>query len=305
LDSAIAIHKLLISKDSTNADYHNDLGDAYMKKEDITQAELCFKKAVRLNPYYTLAHVNLGTVYWKQNRYKDAMDELFLVRNLDGSYPRLQYQLTRLAKAAKSEFKEWVEREPDNGEAHYYYSFYLYYNDDRDEAVGELEKAIRINGREERYFFLKAVWLWNLKKYKEAIADCQKCLELNPHSWKCHNQIAFCHENMQDFSRATEYLRKAVEIDSLVIESQFALGESYAMNEEYHKSIDPLNRAIHLGHKGPWANYYLAVCYYNLGSYQLALHNIAMARNRNVNSPVKGIEAQLDGLQEIIMKKMH
>lgn len=305
LDSAVVMLKLLVSKDSTNALYHNDLGDVYSKQKDIARAEQCFAKAIRLNPYYTRAHANLGVIYSKQGKYKEALDELFLVRNLDEFYPRLQYYMKDVANNAKSEFKEWVKREPGNGDAHYYYSFYLFFDDDKEEAVDELDKAIAINSREEKYYLLKAIWLWNLKKNVEAITECQACLKLNPTNWKCQNRLAFAYSELSDVTRAIQLFRESVATDSLVIQSQYGLGEAYGATGEYQQAIKALNAAIRLGQLTPYPNYDLAACYYNLGNYQQALQNVSIARTKNKKYPEKGLDGELDRLQSIIIKKMN
>ena len=93
VDSAIAVHKFLISKEASNAGNYINLGDAYMKKEDIAQAQHCFENAIRLNNYSSLALVNLAMAYFNQKKYAEAIDKLFLVRNLDDWYPLLQNRL--------------------------------------------------------------------------------------------------------------------------------------------------------------------------------------------------------------------
>jgi tetratricopeptide (TPR) repeat protein len=252
-----------------------------MKKVDFSQAELCFKKAIKLNPYNCLVHVNLGTVYANQKKYKESIDEFFLVRNLDGWYPGLQDQMYQIIMATGSEFEDWVDREPNNSEAHYYYSFYLYYDHDRDDAVDELDEAIKLNSKEEKYYLARAAWLWNLDEYEESIADCKKCLEINPNNWKCHNQIAINYSYSDDIIKAIEHFKKSVEIDSLVIESQFHLGESYFINKEYQQSIDALNKAVRLGHKAPFAYYDLAFDYYHLDDFESAMQNAIIAKNKD------------------------
>jgi len=306
-DSAIAVHKYLISKEDSNPDHYVDLGDAYIKKEDITQAELYFKKAIQLNPYYCLAHVNLGIVYANQKKYTEAIDELFLVRNLDGWYPGLQDQMYQIIMNSDSEFEDWVEREPDNSEAHYYYSFYLYYDHDRDDAVDELDEAIKLNSKEEKYYLARATWLWNLGEYEESIADCKKCLEINPDNWKCHNRIGSNYSSTEDDAKALEHYKKSVEIDSLVIESQFHLGEVYYIDKKYQQSIDALNKAVRLGHKTPFAYYVLAFDYYHLEDFESAMQNAMIAKNKNsVQKKLNEIdEENLDWLLNELQQKMN
>ena len=251
------------------------------KIQDTTNAKICFLKALDLNKYYTLAHVNLATVYADQKKYKEAIDELFLVRNLDGWYPGLQDQMYQIIMNSDSEFEDWVEREPDNSEAHYYYSFYLYYDHDRDDAVDELDEAIKLNSREEKYYLARATWLWNLGEYEESIADCKKCLEINPDNWKCHNRIGSNYSSTEDDAKALEHYKKSVEIDSLVIQSQFHLGDAYYINEEYDHSIDALNKAVNLGQKSPWVYYDLAFAYYKLNNYAVAMQKAIKAKNKD------------------------
>ena len=304
LDSAIAVHSFLVSRHSANGDYYNDLGDAYMKKKEVRQAEACFLKAVQLNPHYVLAHRNLGAAYAAQEKYKEAVDELYIARTLDGHFPGLQDELYHVTQSAESAFEEWVERAPRNADAHYYYSFFLYYDEDREEAVGALDRAIALDEKEEKYYLLRALWLWNLEKYDRAMSDCRKCLELNPGSWQAHKLLASCYESVQDVPKAIEHLRTAIRIDSLVVGTRFRLGEDYGITEEYQKAIDELQAALRLGHKSPLANYDMAICYNKLGNYDQALYNLRLARSRNAKYPRKGLSADLDKLQKQIEAKM-
>ena len=283
IDSAIAIHKLLIAKDSMNAANFVNLGDAYMEKEEIAQAQYCFETAIRLNQYSSIALVNLAMVYFNQKKYTETIDRLFLARNLDDWYPMLQARLAGVSKSAEPEFKEWVTKEPKNSEAHYYYAFSLWYTDERDDAIDELEEAIELNNKLEKYFLTKAIWLHNEEEYKDAIEDCKECLTLNPDNWMCHNRLGLCYAYLGDRGGSLKHSKRSVEIDPLVPQSQLLLGEGYIANEQFKDAIESLKKAldntIASGVKNPVVYLDLAIAYYKNGDYENAMQNAIISKN--------------------------
>jgi len=285
LDSAIAIHKFLIAKDSSNVANYVNLGDAYMKNQEIVKAQDCFIKAIDLNYYCTLAHVNLAMTYYDQKNYIEAIDELFLVRNMDEWYPLLQYRFELITETAKSEFKKWADTEPNNSEAHYYLAFFIWYRDDCDDAIDKLDDAIEINSKVEKYYLTKAIWLHNLEEYEDAIVECKKCLALNPNNWMCLNEIAFNYSKLNNLGSALTYYQKAIEIDSLVIDSHLHIGKIYAMNMEYEEALNSYNRALNLiinySVKNPVIYYRIAEATYFLGDYETAMQNAMTAKYMN------------------------
>ena len=285
LDSAIAVHKFLITIDSLYDGNYVNLGDAYMKNQEIVKAQECFIKAIDLNYYSTIAHVNLAMAYYDQNKYSEAIDELFLVRNLDDWYPLLQSRLSYVAKKAETEFENWVDNEPTNSEAHYYYAFSLWYSDKRGDAIDELEEAIELNDKVEKYFLTKAIWLHNNEEYDDAIAECNVCLTLNPDSWMCHNRIGLSYAFLKKSAEALTHYKRSVEIDPFVPQSQLLLGEAYLVNKQFKDAVESIEKAltntIASGVKNPVVYLDLAIAYYKNGDYENAMNNVMIAKNMN------------------------
>jgi tetratricopeptide (TPR) repeat protein len=223
--------------------------------------------------------------YYDQKNYIEAIDELFLVRNMDNWYPQLQDRLEVVTESAETEFKKWAETEPDNSEALYYLAFFIWYRDDCDDAIDELDDAIEINSKVEKYYLTKAIWLHNLEEYEDAIVECKKCLALNPNNWMCLNEIAFNYSKLNNLGSALTYYQKAIEIDSLVIDSHLHIGEIYAMNMEYKEAINSYNRALNLiinySVKNPVIYYRIAEAAYFLGDYETAMQNAMTAKYMN------------------------
>jgi len=59
---------------------------------------------------------------------------------LNGKFPGIQTTMTSATSEAESFFNDLVENEPNNSEAHYYYSFVLFYDDEKVEAIEVLKK---------------------------------------------------------------------------------------------------------------------------------------------------------------------
>ena len=309
LDSAIFIHKLLIAKDSLYVGNYINLGDAYMKKQETNKAQECFIKAIDLNYYSTLAHVNLATTYYNQEKYREAIDELFLVRNLDDWYPLLQLKLSYVAKTAEKEFEDWVNNEPTNSESHYYYAFSLWYTDERSDAIDELEEAIELNNKCEKYYLAKAIWHHNEEEYEDAIIECNACLALNPDNWMCHNRIGLSYSFLKNRAEALTHYKRAVEIDPFVLESQLKLGEVYIDNKQYSDAVESLNHAMEnmvaSGTKNPIVYFDLALAYYYYTDYENAMQNAMISKNMNfAEEDVKqDLERELNQLIKNIQQK--
>ena len=284
-NEAINIHKNLIRKDSTNDDAYVDLGDAYMKNKDTLNALQSFNKAVILNPYNTLARFNLGSTYVNTEDYKQAIDELFYVRMLNGKFPGIQTAMTSATNEAESFFNDLVENERNNSDAHYYYSFVLFYDDEKVEAIEALEKAIKLKGTEEKYYLLKALWLWNTQKYEESINECHECLKLNPNNWMCNQELALNYSYLSKPDSALKYIQKAVELDSQVISSLMLLGEVFGQIKNYEQAVAPLEKVVQLSSQkfdnNPIVYYDLALIYYNLKDYKKSLEYAEIARYKH------------------------
>ena len=216
-------------------------------------------------------------------KYAEAIDNLFLVRNLDDWYPLLQTRLDYVSTNAESEFEEWVDKEPNNSEAHYYYAFSLWYTDERGDAIDELEEAIKLNNKVEKYFLTKAIWLHNEEEYKDAIEDCKKCLTLNPDNWMCQNRVSLCYSYLGDRGGALTHSKRSVEIDPFVPQSQLLLGEVYIANEQFEDAVESLKKAldntIASEVKNPVVYLDLAIAYYKKGDYENAMNNAMISKN--------------------------
>ena len=120
-DGAIDCCQRALTIDPTRAEVENTLGAAFMMKGWRDKAEARFKRAIRLQPNYIGAYLNLAMSYAKSNRLKDA---------LEISRQGLIY-------------------EPDSLDLRLALADYLDQMELQDEAIAELKEAQRINPQNE------------------------------------------------------------------------------------------------------------------------------------------------------------
>ncbi|MEK6645531.1 MAG: tetratricopeptide repeat protein [Candidatus Firestonebacteria bacterium] len=74
-DEAIKDYERIVAANPKNAIAYNNLGVAYLEKEEFDRAMVNFRKAIGLEQDYADAHNNLGNVYYKTGQRKEAYDE--------------------------------------------------------------------------------------------------------------------------------------------------------------------------------------------------------------------------------------
>lgn len=271
LRAAIRILMDLIKKDNKVAEFYNDLGDATFKIGDTTKAIYYFSKSKKLKHNYTIACENLGEMYLTKNLWREAIDELLFVKMLNHWYP-IQNKIKYGSIMAESEFKICAEQQPNEGEAHYYYSFSLLYKYGIDEALEEIEKAIELNNKVKKYYLTKAFLLYNKKEYEKVIDILQECLNIYTDCWECYNILAKTFLQLSDTSKALERAKESVEIDSSVFSSLIIIAEIYNRNKEFGLAIQSLDKALNVQPYifTPKLFYELAFAYYGLSDYKKA-----------------------------------
>jgi len=65
----------VVKKSTNKARPYNNLGRAYLTKKSFLQAIPYLKEALRLNPYFSYAHYNLGISYQGIGLYDEALNE--------------------------------------------------------------------------------------------------------------------------------------------------------------------------------------------------------------------------------------
>ncbi len=126
-------------------------------------------------------------------------------------------------------------------------------------AVERMPRSASLRSRLAKRYLL-------LQDYEHAAEEYLKFLKLEPRdALAAWNNLGVCYKEMKDFDKAVSALKKALELDPLLVSAYFNLGEVYgrlrnftASSQNYERalSLNPRSRRIYIG---------AADTYYNLG----------------------------------------
>ena len=220
LDLAQNKIKLLLLEFPSSDILWNLRGTVFLKKKEYEVAQNSFSEALKINPDFLSAKINLGLIY----------------QNLGKNEEALKYfkEITRINNALPAVYNNM--------------GFILYTQNKYSEAIKELNKAIELKkDYAEAFLNLGMVYL-NLKKYQEAIKFFDKTLVHNKKLISVYYYLGECYKNINDIDKALSYyaLSHHQKTNSRILECYFILNKK----KEYQKLIssisknDPDNRRI-------------------------------------------------------------
>ena len=148
-DHLLHLLDLLINlKDVENIFY---LGTAFGGKKDHENAEKCYRKCLKFNPYIAVVHYNLGVLLQELEQYDEAEKEYREAIRIDPDYAVAHNNLGNLLNdlkrydEAEEECRDAIRIDPDYVVAHNNLGISLYYLKRYDKAEKEYREAIRID----------------------------------------------------------------------------------------------------------------------------------------------------------------
>lgn len=136
----------------TYPDLHNSLGSVYVKLKRLREAEESFREALRLNPEYVKARMNLFQTLKSMGRVPEALEEAGFLAMKELPYPDLYADMAEL-----------------------YLALGLY-----EQTIANVDKALEIKSSYARAHFIKAILKERQSHLEEARAALAMCLKLNP-----------------------------------------------------------------------------------------------------------------------------
>ena len=142
---------VLSNVEKLTSEGHFDYAGVYYYAGDLKNAEKELRAAIRINPDFTEAHSNLGTLLKDMGKKEDAEKEYRDAIRINPDYATAHYNLGNLLKNmgrnedAEAEYREALRINPDDAEAHYNLGNLLKETGRTEDAEAEYREAIRIN----------------------------------------------------------------------------------------------------------------------------------------------------------------
>jgi tetratricopeptide (TPR) repeat protein len=129
---------------------HFCLGSAYQQVGSITNAERCYREALRLAPDYPEVHYNLGTLLLRSGRIDEAQEHFMSVIKLMPEFADahnclgvIRQRQNRQAEALAC-FQKAVKYDTNNWQAHFNLANAYLAEGNRDMAIPELRETLRL-----------------------------------------------------------------------------------------------------------------------------------------------------------------
>ncbi len=181
-----AIEQFKSSLEQYPADHFTlvDLGNSYLKLDRYVEAEEVYRKAIEVKPDYVRALAGIGWAKNKLGQYDQAIEylEKALRYKSDDSFAQDQLQIARHAQQNPSN----VHGDLGN------------FQDSLEEAKKFLQDA---------YQFMEE------QKFQESMPLIKRSIEVNAKDPLAYRYLAYCQYYLNDFSSASEALKKAMSLD--------------------------------------------------------------------------------------------
>jgi Tfp pilus assembly protein PilF len=164
---------------------HYNYGAALQEHGQPDRAEQEYNAALRLNPNYLKAYVNLATIYMAGSK----LDE------------------------AKKYYQRALEIEPGGGDIHGGYAYLLERLGRADDARAEYEAAIRLSPKSARLFYTYGAFLDKRGERDAAIAQYQRALQVDPNLVDAHSELATAFLIKGDMQKAEAHYLEAARLD--------------------------------------------------------------------------------------------
>lgn len=153
LDEAVTSLKKIVSSDAKDYMAWTELGTVYFKQEKFSDADAAYRKALEAKPDYLLALVNLGKLQLAQKNFEGAIETLSQAAGQAPTSADVQYYLGEAYLGAKKGSK----------------------------AVGHLNEAIRLDPTGKADVHLRLATLYNAARMKDkAVLEYEQFLAKRP-----------------------------------------------------------------------------------------------------------------------------
>ncbi|PKV49794.1 tetratricopeptide repeat protein [Aquimarina sp. MAR_2010_214] len=280
-------------KSPKNARGLMNYGITKMEKGDYDSAEVYFKKALIIKPYYPFLHINLGILYsskgnktiaeeyykkateygvkyysswfyygkflWQENRNQESIEKLS--KSLELSPNSIETRIILMENYL--ELEDWrnlnkiasstLEIDRNNNRV----QLFLLASIEKTSKLEAEEKRIANQPTATKYFNLSFKY-YQKKQYSKSISIAEKAITLNSNYTEAYNNICSAYTILGDYNKAIEACNKALKLNP-----NYQLAKNNLKNAHNHKAKTEYQ--INLLKKDPTeANYLnLSLLYYN------------------------------------------
>ena len=272
-----------------------------------------FEQALRRDSNFALAYAGLADIYSRLPIAANIPSHEAIPRAKESALKALEFD-DRLGEAhtalgwinfyyewdwesSEAAYRQALEINPEDFSAHLGYAHLLSNTGRHEEALREVDQALRLDPLSPLANALKGEFLFHARRYPEAIEQLHKTLEINPTFWVALLQLGKCYEREGRYEEALEAFRKARESGGTTAPLSL-IGYTYAVSGRRDEAERTLRELRALSEKEHVSPYRVAAIYNGLGDSDEALTRLERAYGeRDVLMVFLGVDPQWDALR--------
>ena len=273
-----------------------------------------FNQAIALDHQYGLAYSGLAYNYINQDDWfmppneagpktREAAQQALAIDESDGGAHLSMAIVTHWYDwnwaAAESEFKRAIELNPNNWEAHTYYSWFLAPMGRNDQSIAEAKRAQQADPLSGFANFNVGGALVFARQWDPAIEQLHRAIEVDPTFWFSHCFLGRAYEQKGKLPEAIAEFQRALELEEDNAEIWSGLGHAYALSGKRAEAQKVLEHLKGVSAHSWVAPYNIAVIYAGLGEKEQAFAFLDQAyKDRSYYLPTYlATDARIDSLR--------
>ena len=273
-----------------------------------------FNQAIALDHQYGLAYSGLAYNYINQDDWfmppneagpktREAAQKALAIDESDGGAHLSMAIVTHWYDwnwaAAESEFKRAIELNPNNWEAHTYYSWFLAPMGRNDQSIAEAKRAQQADPLSGFANFNVGGALVFARQWDPAIEQLHRAIEVDPTFWFSHCFLGRAYEQKGKLPEAIAEFQRALELEEDNAEIWSGLGHAYALSGKRSEAQKVLEHLKGVSAHSWVAPYNIAVIYAGLGEKEQAFAFLDQAyKDRSYYLPTYlATDARIDSLR--------
>lgn len=226
-------------------------GQRYFNEGKYREAAIEFTNAVKIDPNYADAHLQLAESYLQLQQGEHAYQELARTVELQPDNYRARMEMANLLIVSRS-FQQaqeqtdlLLQKRPNDPAVHSIVSSLLATQENIPGAIGEMQQTIALApGRWESYLALALLQSRN-NQPDAAEASFKKVIELNPKAMHARLLLGTYYQSHNHFAEAEQQFHNAIDLDPNSVDPRAALARVYLAEGKKADAEEILKQAKH------------------------------------------------------------
>ena len=178
-----------------------------------------------------------------------------------------------------------------------------------DNAIADCNKAIELDSTFIDAFYYIGIANNDRHEYNTAIDYFKKAINFNPKHAKSWNNMGFSYEKLKQFDKAIDSYKKAVGYEPIYALAYYNMANSYIHKEQLDYAIDAYKKATEIDPDYALAWLFMGYAYLDKNDYHSAIQNIDKAIKINpeigneINPFINDIKRSVEKLQKGLSEK--